>query len=188
VTPTDGAGAVPAGGGSSLLLSGDPGIDPAGIMTGARGASLKRDAKAKATPSHCIARSAAWIELRHMAEASAAVGRRKASALRSARGRAPLSTDDWCAFSALRLPLFFWRQKLGGFGRQNPDAGCVAGTQFLSAPAIAGEGDHWNSRSERTVVEGAPEPKLCCRRGRFCSQEEASERTCLDVTKTLAAR
>jgi hypothetical protein len=46
VTPTDGAGAVPAGGGSSLPFSGGPGIDPAGIMTGARGASLKRDAKA----------------------------------------------------------------------------------------------------------------------------------------------
>jgi hypothetical protein len=44
VTPTDGAGAVPAGGGSSLPLSGGPGIDPAGITTGARGASLKRDA------------------------------------------------------------------------------------------------------------------------------------------------
>ena len=130
VTPTDGAGAVPAGGGSSLPLPGDPGIDPAGIMTGARGASLKRDAKAKVTPAHCIARSAARIEPRHMAEASAAVERRKASALRSARGRAPQSTDDWCAFSALRLPLFFWRQKICGFGRQNPDPDCVAGTRL----------------------------------------------------------
>jgi hypothetical protein len=43
VTPTDGAAAVPAGEGSSPSLPGDPGIDPAGIMTGARGASLKRD-------------------------------------------------------------------------------------------------------------------------------------------------
>ena len=82
MTPTDGAGAVPAGGGSSLPLPGGPGIDPAGITTGARGASLKRDAKAKVTPSHCIARSAAWIELRQLAEASAAVERRKASAFR----------------------------------------------------------------------------------------------------------
>jgi hypothetical protein len=55
VTPTDGAGAVPAGGSSSLLLPGGPGIDPAGITTGARGASLKRDAKVEVTPSHCIA-------------------------------------------------------------------------------------------------------------------------------------
>jgi len=46
VTPTDRAGAVPAGGGSSLPLSGGPGIDPAGITTGARGASLKRDGEA----------------------------------------------------------------------------------------------------------------------------------------------
>jgi hypothetical protein len=88
VTPTDGVGAVPAGGGSSLPLSGGPGIDPAGITTGVRGASLKRDAKAKVTPAHCIARSAAWIELRHMAEVSAAVERRKASASRWTRGRA----------------------------------------------------------------------------------------------------
>src|SRR5580704_15787394 len=35
VTPTDGVGAVPAGGGSSLPLPGGPGIDPAGITTGA---------------------------------------------------------------------------------------------------------------------------------------------------------
>ena len=55
MTPTDGAGAVLAGGGSSLPLSGGPGIDPAGITTGARGASLKRDAKAQLTPAHCIA-------------------------------------------------------------------------------------------------------------------------------------
>jgi hypothetical protein len=55
VTPTDGVGAVPAGRGSSLLFSGGPGIDPAGITTGARGASLKRDAKARVTPEHGIA-------------------------------------------------------------------------------------------------------------------------------------
>jgi hypothetical protein len=55
VTPTDGAAAVPAGGGSSLPLSGGPGIDPAGITTGARGASLKRDAEARAPPAQYIA-------------------------------------------------------------------------------------------------------------------------------------
>jgi hypothetical protein len=32
-----------------------------------------------------------------------------------------------------------------------------------SAPAIAGEGDHWSSRSERTVVEGARAVTSCCR-------------------------
>jgi hypothetical protein len=51
VTPTDGVGAVPAGAASSAALPGGPGIDPAGITTGVRGASLKRDAKAKVTPS-----------------------------------------------------------------------------------------------------------------------------------------
>jgi hypothetical protein len=42
VTPTDGAGAVPAGGGSSLPLPGGPGIDPLGTTAETRGASLKR--------------------------------------------------------------------------------------------------------------------------------------------------
>jgi len=36
-------------------LSGGPGIVPAGSTTGARGAPLKRDPKAKVTPSHFIA-------------------------------------------------------------------------------------------------------------------------------------
>src|SRR4029077_9259715 len=34
-------------------------------------------------------------------------------------------------------------------------------------PREAGEGDHWSSRSERTVVEGAPDSKLRCRCRRF---------------------
>ena len=42
MTPIDGAGAVPAGGGSSLPLPGGPGIVSFGTMTEARGASLKR--------------------------------------------------------------------------------------------------------------------------------------------------
>ena len=43
--------------------------------------------------------------------------------------------------------------------------GCVARTRSLapSAPAIAGEGDHWSLRSERTVVEGALAVPLSCR-------------------------
>jgi hypothetical protein len=73
-------------------------------------------------------------------------------------------------------PLIFWRQKLRGFGRQNSDADCVAGTRAFapSAPAVAGEGDHWSSRSERTVVEGARDVELRCRCKKF-SQEEASQ-------------
>ena len=81
-----------------------------------------------------------------MAEASAAVERRKASAApsrpppqageeekgtrgfaRSAFGwQHPMrgvASRDSRAFSALRLPLFFWRQKLRGFGLQNSGAG-----------------------------------------------------------------
>ena len=111
MTPTDGAGAVPAGGGSSLPLPGGPGIDPAGITTGARGASLKRDAKAKVTPAHCIARSAAWIELRRFGAAvRAVVGRRKASAPRSARAASDDAAHSFAPFGALP-PLIFWRQK-----------------------------------------------------------------------------
>jgi hypothetical protein len=49
-------------------------------------------------------------------------------------------------------------------------------------PREAGEGDHWSSRSERTVVEGAPDSKLRFRCKRFSSHEEASERKCLDIT------
>jgi len=30
-------------------------------------------------------------------------------------------------------------------------------------PREAGEGDHWSSRSERTVVEGAQDSEFCCR-------------------------
>jgi hypothetical protein len=127
-----------------------------------------------------------------MAEASAAVERRKASASRWTRGRARrafgwrhpmrgVAPRDSCAFSALRLPLFFWRQKTSGFGRQNPDADGVAGTRILSAPAKAGEGDHWSSRSERTVVEGAQDAALRCRcRKSLCTRDE---RTCLEITK-----
>src|SRR6202043_3606374 len=42
-------------------------------------------------------------------------------------------------------------------------------------PREAGEGDHWSSRSERTVVEGAPESELRFRGRRFSAQEAASE-------------
>jgi hypothetical protein len=66
---------------------------------------------------------------------------------------------------ALRLPLilfggetsvaFVLAAKLG--------RGCVARMRLLSATAIAGEGDHWSSRSERTVVEGALAMPLRCR-------------------------
>jgi hypothetical protein len=45
-------------------------------------------------------------------------------------------------------------------------------------PREAGEGDHWSSRSERTVVEGAQDAELRYRCGKFSSQEEASERKC----------
>jgi hypothetical protein len=39
-------------------------------------------------------------------------------------------------------------------------------------PATAGEGDHWSSRSERTVVEGAPDAELRFRCGKFSLQKK----------------
>jgi hypothetical protein len=62
-----------------------------------------------------------------------------------------------CAFSALRLPLFFSEAKVSRLRSAKLGCGCIARTGSLapSAPAKAGEGDHWSSRSERTVVEGA---------------------------------
>ena len=59
---------------------------------------------------------------------------------------------------------------------------------FLSAPALAGEGDHWSSRSERTVVEGAPDAELRFRCRRFSLEEKESKRKCLDISQELAAR
>jgi hypothetical protein len=45
---------------------------------------------------------------------------------------------------------------------------------FLSAPALAGEGDHWSSRSERTVVEGAQASTLRYRCRKFSEQESGA--------------
>src|SRR5580700_10601343 len=43
-------------------------------------------------------------------------------------------------------PCFFGGEKTGGFGRQNPDADCVAGTRARVSPSPAGGG----SRPEGT--------------------------------------
>ena len=186
MTPTDGAGAVPAGGGSSLPLPGGPGIDPAGITTGARGASLKRDAKAKVTPAHCIARSAAWIELRRFGAAvRAAVGRRKASAPRSARAASDDAAHSFAPFGALP-PLIFWRRKIGGFGRHNSGAAASRERDCFPPSAQRGRVDHWSSRSERTVVEGAPDAELRCRLQTVSLQKRRANMFGHD--ETLAAR
>src|SRR5580704_440099 len=55
-----------------------------------------------------------------MAGARAVVGRRKASALRSARAASDDAAQN-LRLSALCIPLFFWRQKLRGFGLQSSD-------------------------------------------------------------------
>ena len=108
-----------------------------------------------------------------MAEASAAVERREASASRWTRGRAR-SAIGWQHLIAwrgltgqLRLfgappPLIFLEAKASWLWLAKLGRGCVARTRLLapSAPAIAGEGGHWSSRSERTVVEGAQDSKL----------------------------
>jgi hypothetical protein len=70
-------------------LPGGPGIGPAGITTGARGAPLKRDRKRRPCLRVFIARSTAWAESkRSVAATSAAVERREASGPRWGRFRA----------------------------------------------------------------------------------------------------
>ena len=77
------------------------------------------------------------------------------------RGVAP---RDSRAFSALRLPLFFGGKSFVALvGKTRAQVRRGNEIAFLSAPAIAGEGDHWSSRSERTVVEGAQDSELRCR-------------------------
>ena len=97
---------------------------------------------------------------------SAAVERRKASALRSARGCAPLSTAMVGApFRRSASPYFIGGKSFvalvcktrARLRRENEIARTIR-------PREAGEGDHWSSRSERTVVEGAPDSQLRYRR------------------------
>src|SRR5580692_12750403 len=81
------------------------------------------------------------------------------------------------AFAGVPPPLFYlredkskWRvvereERFSQFATgptRNSGADRVARTGSLapSAPALAGEGDHWSSRSERTVVEGALDAEL----------------------------
>ena len=146
VTPTDGAGAVPAGGGSSLPLSGGPGIDPAGITTGARGASLKRDAKAQAN-------ACALHRVKRGPDRASAYGRSKCRGGAPRGERAPMSARprpkrNWVATSdawrgptgqlrlpALRLPLFFWRQIIRGV-LDKPRARMRRENEFAFAPLV----------------------------------------------------
>jgi len=62
---------------------------------------------------------------------------------------------------ALRLPSFYLeaKQQWLSFLLKNSGAQRAARTRLLSAPAKRGRGDHWSSRSERTVVEGALAPR-----------------------------
>ena len=71
------------------------------------------------------------------------------------RGEAP---RDSCAFSALRLPLFFRRQKLGGFGRQNSGAGASRERDHLFHPPLEGEGRAPNGSGP----SGRPDGRLRC--------------------------
>jgi hypothetical protein len=101
-----------------------------------------------------------------MVEARTAVERRKASAPRARRAPHPLMRLPCCAFRR-SASLYFIEAKhpWPWFLPQNSGAKGAARTELLapSAPAIAGEGDHWSSRSERTVVEGAPDSTCWCR-------------------------
>ena len=86
-------------------------------------------------------------------------------------------------------PLIFLEAKASWLWSAKLGRRCVARMRALapSAPAIAGEGDHWSSRSERTVVEGALDSKLRCR-CRSSLRMKSERAKMLDITKTLAAR
>jgi hypothetical protein len=107
----------------------------------------------------------------------AAVERRKASASRWTRGFArsafgwqhPMRGEaprDSRAYRRSASLHFFEAKRIRGFGRQTSGAMHRENASARSfRPREAGEGDHWSSRSERTVVEGAPDSQLhCCRR------------------------
>ena len=83
---------------------------------------------------------------------------------RKARAASERCGSSKSRFSALRLPslLFGGSNRLGVVGKTRMRMRRENEMAFLSAPAIAGEGegDHWSSRSERTVVEGAQDSTL----------------------------
>src|SRR5580704_13117130 len=134
-----------------------------------------------------------------MAGVRTAVERRKASASRWTRGHArsaygwqhPMRGEaprDSRAFSALRLPLFFWRQKLGGFGRQNSDAGASRerdGSRHPPPRSGGGGPLELAKRANRGGGGAGLEASLSSQKSLFAKR---SERTCSDVTRTLAAR
>src|SRR6202040_252754 len=102
------------------------------------------------------------------------------------RGVAP---RDSCAFSALRLPLFFGGKSFvalvgkprARMRRENERARIIRPAKRgrgTTGARVASE-PWWRGRRSRSFVFVA---------GQFCSQEEASKRTCLHITKTLAAR
>src|SRR6202030_3538188 len=102
------------------------------------------------------------MELRHMAEASAAVGRRKASALRSARAASDDAAHSFAPFCALP-PLIFLEANTSC--RSLPKLGCagIARTSSLFFPprgrggggptgARAASNRWWGGRRTRSFV------------------------------------
>ena len=84
----------------------------------------------------------------------------------------------WCGpfdlrLPALRLPSFYLeaKQQWLSFLLRNSGAKRAARTTSLIRPRAAGEGDHWSSRSERTVVEGAQDSTRRYRCRKFPEQE-----------------
>ena len=140
MTPTDGAGAVPAGGGSSLPLSGGPGIDPAGITTGARGASLKRGAL------HRVKRGLdrASAHGRSKSRGRAPKGERAPSRPPRKRGgeekgaRRIRRCGPRFAPSGALPPLIFLEANTSCRSLPKLGCGCIARTRSLSSP-LAGE-------------------------------------------------
>jgi hypothetical protein len=122
-----------------------------GLETSARAAAERREASAPEADGPCK---------------RAVRGARRA---RSANGRQrPLAWRGQffsLRLPALRLPSFYLeaKQQWLSFLLQHSGADAPRGRAHASATAIAGEGDHWSSRSERTVVEGALAVTSRCR-------------------------
>ena len=151
VTPTDGVGAVPAGGGSSLPLPGGPGIDPAGIRTGARGASLKRVAAGEGN-------ALAGDRVKRGLGSSGGARRQnqnRGGAPRGERSR-PGSRSGWILrLSALCLPLFFLEAKFLGSGRQSSGAHAPRERKSFRPRDSGGGGPceaRWRGRGPLSVV------------------------------------
>ena len=147
------------------------GYQSPGIMTGSGGASLDWDRRRRVTPVQTTSQEA-WPEAEPLGRNNSLRREPRWNADRRARplGRAPRRS---CGGWELRLSAFASlflegrkKQVVSGYSEADflnsqltwhvtPTGLCCEEPPTPFRPREAGEGDHWSSRSERTVVEGA---------------------------------